>query len=797
MNHFIYSQKFILVILIVYYCSISISFSQSFKLVGKVLDENNKAIEFANAILLKTDSIYINGAITDSLGFFTISTLSGNYMLQIKMIGRECINKSIILLKDENIGDIILGINNINISGVTITSVKPLVKREIDRLVFDAGSVAIAGNNVVDVLRNVPGLIVTNDQILIIGKGEVKVLINDRELKMSGSDMMNILKTYRANDLSKIEVITTPPAKYDAEGDAGILNIILKKAKNDYLGGNISYAHSFSTYNYGEFGGSVSYNKNNITSFLNLSGGLGTSIYQESNIKYYPLRRWNSSTDIENIIKYGSMRFGLDYLFKGGLNIGVHTSVMQSVPDQKLDNVTFIFSENKYLADSSLRSTNQIGKLIKRSTLNLHLDKKIGKGGKMIRFDIDYLYSKSVKNEEFNSNTYSKAGIIFVNNEFKFQDENSINLQALSSSLDFLFPFEKFTLSMGAKTTISDTKSKIYYYNQTFLNDQNDIFIYEENISSLYTDFNTKLNKALSLKLGLRMEYTQTKGYSKLTESSQEDSYVKFFPTFYFGYSLNENQKFNFSLSSRISRPGFNRVNPFKLYENQFSFITGKANLKPATIYTLNLGHTFKNNFNTDMYYTYKNDLFTQLIEMDSLTNISNTRWDNFLTSHAVGITNSYSFNKLIWLQTYLQQGVYYLKSISNSVYTIKQQSGFVYTASIRNNFYLNKSKTFVGQLSATYTSRQYTAPTTTNAYYDLDAGLAYSLYKGNLNIGLNVYNLLSTKYSGFVNSNGMEMEYDNHYSYRILNLSLNFNFGAPISIKQRKYSSSDIQNRL
>jgi hypothetical protein len=415
----------------------------------------------------------------------------------------------------------------------------------------------------------------------------------------------------------------------------------------------------------------------------------------------------------------------------------------------------------------------------------------------MLRLDVDFFGYSSLKNEKFLSNTYDSNGNLSPSSEFKFNNDNSIKLQAVSSTIDFLLPFIKFTLGFGAKTSFSKTKSQINYYNHTFLNDQNDLFEYDENISALYADFNKKINTVLSLKLGIRLEFTSTKGVSKLIGNKLLDRYTKAFPTIFLRYTPNENNKFNLSLSSRISRPGFNRVNPFKLYENQFSIISGKPDLKPATIYTFNMGYTLKNNFNLDLYYIYKSDLYTQIIKMDSVTNISNNIWDNFLTSHAIGVTNSYNYDKLNWVQSYIQHGVYFSKSISNSEFTIKQRSGIVYTASITNTFYLNKDKTLTGQISATYSSKQYTAPTIINPNYDMDAGIEYSLFDGALNLGLNIYYIILNDFSGMVNSNGMIMKYNNKYAFRNLNLNGTYNFGAKLSRKERKYSTLDIQNRL
>lgn len=777
---------------------LSIGYAQKIRISGYVLNKKDtEPIEYANILFLKTDSTYVNGTISAQDGSFEISVPKQKYILHVRAMGY---NDTFIKCSEEqniNTGNIMLSEGSVSLAEIVVTGAKPIITREADRLIFNVNSINTGAINAMEVLQNMPGLNVTENGINIIGKGEVIVLINDRQVKMSGKDLANLLKTYSANDLDKIEIITTPPAKYDAEGNAGVLNIVLKEARKDFMGGNLSYSHNFSNYNSGAITGSLTYSKDKITAFFNGGGGLGYYGYEEANNKYYPQSTWKSKTDIKNKNNYGNFRTGFDFEFDNRLNIGLSGEYSLSNPDGLSVNQTQIFSLSELVPDSVLRSTNNSDNKWNVAIINLHLDKKIDSSGKIVRFDADYLTYKNVSNETFQSNMFDNQNQIIYNREFGFNNDQNRNIQAFSSSLRFMLPFKAHTIEFGAKGSFSETKSDISYYNHTSLGNQVDDFVYKENIYALYGDFTKKLNKRWTLRSGVRLEYTQTEGLTEVTDKDFKDDYWEVFPTVYVGYKPDSDNSLNMSISSRLSRPRFNMVNPFKLYENQYSVVYGKPDLKPLSLYSANVGYTLKNNLNFSLYYNYIKDQFGQVMNMDAATNRTNIYWDNYLNSHTFGIQNSYFVNQLDWLQTYFQHLLYYTKSISDSPFTLRERSGISYSASLNNTFYFNKAKTFLGKLSGSYKSKESTAGVIRDPYYSLSAGLNYSLLEGNLKFGLNYSNFIVSKYAGTSNSNGMEMKFSNTFSYPAFQVSVSYTFGAKLSTKERSKSIEDIQNRL
>lgn len=277
--------------------------AQTYRLSGCVQDENRQPVEVANVLLKQAkDSTYITGMLTDTQGCFSFDRPRGEYLLHITLIGHEDLYLPVVLQENKNVGELTLKTSSALLDEVTVTAARPVIKRLVDRVVFDAhNTVASAGGNALDLLREVPGLRVGQNSIDIIGKGGIKIYINDRETKLSGDELIDYLRSYDASQILKVEVITTPPSKYDAAGNAGIVNIRLKSRPKDYLGGTASASYNTGEKdNYGYGGVSLNLSRGRISSFLNGGTTQGKYETRETNYRYFPQSTWDSRTDYTN-----------------------------------------------------------------------------------------------------------------------------------------------------------------------------------------------------------------------------------------------------------------------------------------------------------------------------------------------------------------------------------------------------------------------------------------------------------------------------------------------------------------
>uniref|UniRef100_A0AB33JHV9 Outer membrane beta-barrel family protein n=1 Tax=Prevotella sp. GTC17260 TaxID=3236796 RepID=A0AB33JHV9_9BACT len=774
--------------------------AQTALLHGTVLDKDERVIDYANVLLLSRDSAFIKGTMVDQQGQYSISIEPGKYLVQVKAMGFKAILQPVEISSGGLEQTFRLSMSDFSLKEIVVTSKTPLVKREADKLIFDANQVAPASHDALDILKNVPGVVVTNDDIKILGQQGVKVLINGKEQKLGIQEFLILLKSYQAEQVDKIEVMTTPPSRFDAEGSAGLINIKLKKNKIDYMSTTLNYGYQYDKYHTNTANINFIYNRNRLNFSLNGYGAFGKSRYKETNQEEYEM--YNRQSTSHSISKNNNYNFrgNIDYQLTPNTTIGALGTYSRNKNNTNLDGTSKFYSKTEQQIDSILLSKNPGHVTTDNYRLGTYLDATLDTLGRKVHFDVDYLRSTYDAEKTFSSTTHNPL-TNHTSGNYGFNNDNDRSINAVTSALDFILPFKHYTVNLGAKLSLAKTKNKINYYNQPALEDQNDLFYFTENVYSLYAELSKTFSPKLSFKSGLRLEHTYTKGknrdtahnHSPLKETS--DTYTRLFPVLYLGYNPHEDHQFNLSLSSRISRPSFRNINPFVLYTNKYSTVSGKPDLKPAYTYKVNLGYTLQGNFNLDLFYSYSTDDFTQVQKADVAHKTLHTFWDNVLDSHIIGINNSYFFDKIDWMQLFLIHGITYETSKSKSLYTIPTRKSLSYIAMMNTSFFFNQAKTFTGWMNASYSSPQNLATTDTKATYNLDLGAQYALLDRKLKIALSLNSILSSHVRGNVNSPDFKMSFDNTYSYPTLNLSITYILGAKLSGK--RYSNTEIQERM
>lgn len=774
--------------------------AQTYRLSGCVQDENRQPVEVANVLLKQAkDSTYITGMLTDTQGCFSFDQPLGEYLLHITLIGSEDLYVPVVLQGNKNVGELTLKSSSALLDEVTVTAARPVIKRLVDRVVFDAhNTIASAGGSALDLLREVPGLQVGQNSIGIIGKGGIKVYINDRETKLSGDELIDYLRSYDASQILKVEVITTPPSKYDAAGNAGIINIRLKSRPKDYVGGTASASYSAGEKdNYGYGGVSLNLSKGRVSSFLN--GGTTQGNYEtcEKNYRYFPQNTWNSRADYTNYMNSFYLQGGVDVSLERDWTVGMQAIYNHSAP--KPGNAlswTEVYDASTAVLDSLLYSNSDKDTGSDRLNLNFHTDKVWDDKGKKMTWDVDYLRDNRDENMGFLSKTLLPDGTEIPGTNFDYNYLQHRKVDVVSSALDFILPFEKYKITAGAKVSFTNTRNGINYDTSDPTLVQDDYFRYKEQIYALYADYSREYSERFSMQLGLRMEHTRTTGISEAKDTEDKHDYTRLFPTVYLFYSPTDGHALNFSFSNRISRPSQNMVNPFPFYQNKYTYACGREDLKPSYTYNVELGYTLKNNFNVSAYYSYSDDVFFQVVDLDAETNVTSFLWENFMQTHAFGLNNSYTF-RTKWLQAYAQHGVSYRRTTSSAATTSPEEKGWAYDASLRNTFFFNEKKTLLATLSGSYSSRQYQGIYLMSPTYSVSAGMLYRLLDNKLSLSLNVNNLFVSHSKLETMSNGLKIIADNQFSFTSFRIGVSYTFGGDIRSKGQRNSNEDIQRRL
>lgn len=774
--------------------------AQTYRLSGCVQDENRQPVEVANVLLKQAkDSTYITGMLTDTQGCFSFDQPLGEYLLHITLIGSEDLYVPVVLRGNKNVGELTLKSSSALLDEVTVTAARPVIKRLVDRVVFDAhNTIVSAGGSALDLLREVPGLQVGQNSIGIIGKGGIRVYINDRETKLSGDELIDYLRSYDASQILKVEVITTPPSKYDAAGNAGIINIRLKSRPKDYVGGTASASYSAGEKdNYGYGGVSLNLSKGRVSSFLNGGTTQGNYETREKNYRYFPQNTWNSRADYTNYMNSFYLQGGVDVSLERDWSAGMQAIYNHSAP--KPGNAlswTEVYDASTAVLDSLLYSNSDKDTGSDRLNLNFHTDKVWDDKGKKMTWDVDYLRDNRDENMGFLSKTLLPDGTEIPGTNFDYNYLQHRKVDVVSSALDFILPFEKYKITAGAKVSFTNTRNGINYDTSDPTLVQDDYFRYKEQIYALYADYSREYSERFSMQLGLRMEHTRTTGISEAKDTEDKHDYTRLFPTVYLLYSPTDGHALNFSFSNRISRPSQNMVNPFPFYQNKYTYACGREDLKPSYTYNAELGYTLKNNFNVSAYYSYSDDVFFQVVDLDAETNVTSFLWENFMQTHAFGLNNSYTF-RTKWLQAYAQHGVSYRRTTSSAATTSPEEKGWAYDASLRNTFFFNEKKTLLATLSGSYSSRQYQGIYLMSPTYSVSAGMLYRLLDNKLNLSLNVNNLFVSHSKLETMSNGLKIIADNQFSFTSFRIGVSYTFGGDIRSKGQRNSNEDIQRRL
>ncbi|WP_430411534.1 TonB-dependent receptor domain-containing protein [Kordia sp.] len=785
-------MKTITRLLIAFVCSIS--FGQNFT--GKIIDKQKLPISFANIVAKdKADDSLITGVISDKNGEFSIHIKKGNVYLEISFVG---FNTKKIYPTQPTIGTIVLEEDGQQLQEVVITARQKLIQQKVDRLIFNVeNTVAGTGGTAIDALKATPSVNVDTDNLAIVGKGTVRVMVNDRIVQLSGSELNAYLNTIASDDIKNIEVITTPPSKYDAEGNSGLINIVLKKSKENSWNNQVRASYTQATYSLFNFGNTFNYNKDKISLIASLNRTKGhTAQFNEFDI-IYPSASTETNLDMKNKENLISGRLGLDYNLTDNATIGILYS--GSFEDKGIndDGITRMNDGNgTFTVNEGNAETTR-----KNHSINAHYIQKLDTLGRKLSVDVDYFNFKNSFNRNFSSEQ-------FITNESFFSAENSTNqnLKNYSGKIDMEHPSEWANFSYGVKTTLTKTDSDVAFYNTTtgtpiFDPTQSNEFVYSENINAIYADMSKPLGEKWQTKIGLRFENTRTKGVSKTNNQTDINSYNKLFPSVFIGYTPSSVNMFNLSYSRRIQRPSFERLNPFRFYINSISYQEGNPFLKPQISDNLEIKHIYKGKLISKAFVSYVDNGYFNIIEAaDGAQQRIVVTFDNFYTAYNYGLTETFLFNPTNWWNTTTQATLSKMDTRYKNGFDLDAEllSGWNFQFYNRNVFHLNEAKTVQAETTLIYASPQKLMYFSVSEMVSLDLGLKFSLLDKKLNCTLALNDILRRKATSVnTKTNGIDQTYYNYFDTRSVKVSLNYSFGnKKIKVKQRNSGNEAEQNR-
>jgi len=512
-------------------------FSSAQSIKGKVVD-NLGNIAFADIVLKDNSGKIIAGTNSNDEGVFLLKSPKGEYTVVISFLGYTNWTKQISVTNTTiDLGIITLVEDIENLEEVVIQSKRRVIEQKVDRLIFDVEkSVVAEGGNGVDILNVAPRVQIQNGVLEILGKGPSRVLINGRLSPLEGEELTTFLEGLNANDIKTIEVITTPPAKFEAAGRGGLINIILKRSKLNSWNNTSRVVYNQNEYNFGSLRNNFSYNKNKLSLVASINATKGHFRHTEDLQIQYPQNFWDIAIESKERNENYSGRFQLDYQASEKTTLGMQYLGNITKPGGFTTVTSTVFDENNQLdrwIDN--KGDNNIDR--RNNAINFHAETKLDTLGRSIAIDADYFNYNSKNNRDFTTEVFgsNSDSMGITSAALNISDQN---IENYSSKVDVNYPINKVNLSFGGKASFTNTKSDILFFD-TLSGDQvldpsrSNNFEYQENNLAAYVSAATNLTAKLELKLGVRLESTSTKGISEQANQEIDNKFTKLFPTVY------------------------------------------------------------------------------------------------------------------------------------------------------------------------------------------------------------------------------------------------------------------------
>jgi outer membrane receptor protein involved in Fe transport len=567
-------------------------FCQSYYAIEGLVLDKEKGLPSANVLLLKpSDSTLVKGVMTDANGSYKFTQIpKGKYLLMVSMVSFDSQYSEPFDVNSNYTAKIITLSSEVELKEVVVRATKQLYTQKVDRIVINVeNSIISAGGSALDILERSPGITVNkqNNSISVVGKNGVVVMIDGRKNYVPESGLVQFLEGISADNIKSMEIITTPPSDFDAEGNAGFINIVLKKSTDTGLNGNYSIAAGYGKRPSGTDNISFNFRKDKINVF-----GSYSYLFDQHTELIYNNRSYTKDNDTLGTTvtsnrfptrQNHNARIGLDYQ----LSEKTVTGILLNGYNTKwtMDAYNHSFDTTNGLPTAYTETLNEELNQWKHFGANYNLKHNFA-DDHYLSFNIDYLHYKD-NNPNTYENSYFDENKVFLYIE-KVRSGKVTPITTWVSSLDYSNKFnKKIKFDAGIKGSSSNFVNSVNVENlqgenwipdPTLTNRSN----LDEKIAAAYSALEYTINDKLSLKLGLRYEYTDSQLDTETEGKVVDKQYGIFFPSIFLSRKFNDDLNMNLSYSKRITRPTFNDLAPFVIFINPTTFISGNSALQPA-----------------------------------------------------------------------------------------------------------------------------------------------------------------------------------------------------------------------
>ncbi|WP_413670731.1 outer membrane beta-barrel family protein [Mucilaginibacter sp. Mucisp86] len=726
-------------------------------------------------------------AATKEDGSFSFTAVQpAGYTLLINAIGYSAKNITLDLThqqKTMELKPVFLSDVMTNLKEVTITAEKPIIRQKADRIIYDLkADPESKGNNVLSMMRKIPYLSLDgNDNLLLKGNSSFRVFINGKPSNSLENNLKAALKSIPASTIERIEVITNPPSKYDAEGLAGIINIITNKKINDGINGSVNINESLPTGGPGVGG-----------SFTAKKGKFGVSAFGGGSINNSP-QTYNNNKRVDTA--------GTVLAQNGSQRSNNKTAYFGSELSLQIDTLNLLTAQfnyngsrgNDYAAQNSLlNGDNRLEQYSFQNNskatghgIDAGINYELGfKGVKNRLLTFSYMYSNNTNNKNGNVEFFDRVSFTTPN----FQQIDKQKFKEHTAQVDFVTPVNKVTVEAGLKAIFRNNSSDFSYNTFNYSTGlyeydaaQSNIFTNTQNVFSVYNSYQIALN-SWNINAGVRVEETVIRANFKNTASLADQNYLNVVPSIAVSKRFKDESSINFGFSQRIRRPGINRLNPFVDTSNPNIEVTGNPNLRPVLLNDIQFGYSSnkKLSVNIGLDYSFMNNLDVQVVNFNQGSQITQVTYANTGKAQSAGVNFNLSYPVTSIYNASLNGNAMYLwlqgqadgKAVNNDL--------LMYGVTLSNVVRLAHGWALNADLGVN--SRN---PTGLQGYTN---GFFYSAFNFNKDIVKNKFSISGgiknpfTKYRNSISKTfgpQFNQTYQSMNYYRSFSISLNYNFGG------------------
>jgi len=785
-------------------CLCLAGWAQTASIQGQLQDDAEEAVAFANVALYSSaDSSLVKVETSDEAGIFTMKDLpAGNFYLEATFVGLANLYKTDIQLRDGqqlDLGVLKFTTTGVDLQEVSVTAQRAMVEIKPDRTVFNVqGTINSTGSDAISLLRKAPGVTVdNNDNVSVLGRSGVLVYVDGKRLPLSGQDLSNYLQNLPAEQIDRIDIISNPGARYEAEGNAGIIDIRLKKDKNLGANGSVNGTYSQGRYARNNFGANGNYRNKMFNVFATVGLGTGEN-YNDNIFQSYQNGLFLDET-MENRSEWDfyNYRLGTDFFVADKHTVGFLVSGRSMDGTRNsLNRIALAQQSTPSQVDSILVANTQADDERTGETYNLNYRFDNGKG-RTLNVDLDYGNYEN-ESQRYQPNRYFDAQEQNVLTEIINSFDTPTDISISTFKLDYEDALWGGRLSVGTKLSrvVSDNTFLVFEEINGTPEQNNRLsnqFDYTENVYAGYVNFARKISEKWSFSAGLRTEQTDATGnlqafLPELQEPPVDLNYLSWFPSGGLTWQVAQSHLLALNYSRRINRPDYNVLNPFNNQISQLSYEKGNPFLRPEIVNNLELGYTLAQRYNFKLAYSKTIDQITRLIAPDD-----NDPRAGFITWDNLAEQTIFSFNASAPVQFTEKWNAYFNATASHLDNQADYGEGAVvdvqaFTYTVFQQHTITLPMDFQGEISGYYSGPGvWGGVFEYESNWSLDLGLQRKFFNDQLNARLSVSDIFyQTGWDGRSEFDGLISEGSGRWDSRRVSLSLNYSFGNQ-NVKSRR----------